>query len=147
MGLRQTFGTDKELESKGVAISPDPDTKITILRAGSSNAKYGTAFKRHAEPFMRAIENGTLSPEVDNEIMAKVYAEGVIRDWETRVDGKWKRGIEGNDPSKLDAYNFDNVVNVLLELPDLFEFIKTKATRIATFQSPDPESVKADAKN
>lgn len=145
MGLRQTFGTDKDMESKGVVVQPDPDTRTTLLRAGSTNPKYALAFKRHSEPFQRAIENGTLDRKTDTEILAKVYAEGVITLWETRdrETGEWKTGIEAEDGGLL-PYNLDNVVAILLELPDLFEFLREKAERLATFQNRE---VKEDAKN
>jgi len=138
MSLYKTYQTDANLETKGVLFEPDTDTRIRVKRAGQTNPDYLKSLKKRTKPHQRAIENDTLPPEVDKRLIAEVYAESVIADWETNVDGEWKRGIVLGD-GELHPFSFDNVVKILTDLPDLFADIQGVANRAAMYRKEDIE--------
>ena len=75
--------------------------------------------------------------------MSDIYAKTIILDWEVIQDGKPKKGIEGRDGSVL-PFNYENVRQAFMDLPNLFIDIQEQANSIANFRKAELEE---DAKN
>lgn len=160
MGLFKSYQTNKDLEKSGVVFTPDSTTAITIARAGGSNVQFSKMLDFKAKPYRRQIESGTLDPQLDRRMMAEIYAETIVRNWETlvEVDGKPQlvQGIEAMpdapegtythtpDKNGLVPFNAKNVVSTFLLLPDLFIDVQREAQSIANFRQ---EERKADEGN
>lgn len=135
MSFYNTFATDKNLESgAGVTLDYGKDGKITIHRAGGANQKYARVASVKLKPYSRQIQTGTADPDVIKRVMAEIYADAVITGWEGVTD---KNG-------KTIPYSKENVVKLLVDLPDLFEEIQKQADLISNFRA---EQIEADAKN
>lgn len=162
MALFKNYKTDKDLERTGIVYTPDSGTAITIARAGGNNVKFAKALEIKTKPYRRQIEAGTLDPKLDRQMMAEVFAETVVKNWETLVGEEGEeqlvQGIEA-DPDNLSAYqgepqehgdlilvpfNKHNVVETLLALPDVFRDMQAEANRTANFLDANR---KDDAKN
>ena len=153
MGLFKTYQTDKKLELEGVVFTPDSNTAITIARGGGANVHFAKALDRKAKPMRRQIDAGILDPELDRKMMAEVYAETVIKNWETLITVKGKpslvQGIEANpeapegtyshtpDEHGLVPFNKQNVVATLRLLPDLLIDIQRESNNLANFRQAE----------
>lgn len=160
MGLFKTYQTDKTKELEGVVFTPDSTTAITIARGGGANVQYAKAIDRKSKPMRRQIEAGILDPELDRKMMAEVYAETVIKNWETLITIKGKpelvQGLEANpeapdgtythtpDEHGLVPFNKQNVVATLRLLPDLMIDIQRESQNLANYRA---EERKADSGN
>lgn len=59
-----------------------------FLIAHISNKKFQRALARLQQPHRKKMEQGTLDPIVNRDILAKAMSEGLILDWERVVDSK-----------------------------------------------------------
>jgi len=141
--LFKTFGTSKDAEKGGVWVNYD-DVKFLVARAGGSNIAYADVLKGKIRPFRYQIEHGSLSKADDDRITAETYAETIIKDVQTlQDDGSWKQGVPtdaGNDV----PYTTGAVIQLLMELPDLFRDLRACANDSAKFLK---EAEAADVKN
>lgn len=142
MGIK-SFKTDEQLEQKGYVLQYDT-FRVTIARAGGSNDKFKTVFSRLAEPHERAMQHGLMRDETAKAIMHEAFAEAVVLNWETQVDGEWVQGIDFEDGEGLIEFNKTNVIRVFKEFPDLFAEIQTEASDASRFRASVRE---ADAGN
>lgn len=142
MGLYKLFSTDKNLEKGGIELDYG-DLKITIARAGGANKRFARLLEAKTKPYKRAIQTETLDPERALGLMREVFAESVVLNWETKVDGKFKKGIE-NKKGELIPFNVENVIKTFENLPDLFTDIQEQAQKAALFREDIREE---DAKN
>lgn len=162
MGLFKAYKTDTALEKSGIVYTPDSGTAITLARAGGANTKFAKVLSAKSKPYRRQIESGSLDPKLDKLMMAEVYAEAIIKNWETLVgdDGEEKlvQGIEA-DPDNLTAYqgepvtygdtilvpfNQHNVVATLVALPDMMLDIQQQTSSATNYLIQARED---DAKN
>ena len=128
------FGTDKDLES-GAGVTIDlGGVKFTIHRAGGSNRKYAQVLSAKVAPYRRQMQANTLDEAVSTKLMAEVYADTIIIGWEGVLDDKGKKV----------PYTRENVINALIEYPELFQFIQEEAGRVANFRR---EELEAEEKN
>jgi hypothetical protein len=134
MSFYKQFGTSEDLEVNGIWLDYGDAGRIKIARAGGANRRFATVLERKTRPYRRALDNGTIDPKVIERVMAEVFAETVILGWEDVI---------GRDGEPL-PYTFDNVVQLLLDLPDLFLDIQAQAQRAALFLQANLE---AAAKN
>jgi hypothetical protein len=135
MSFYETFGTDKDLESgKGVDLDYGKDGIITIHRAGGSNRKYAQVASAKLKPYSRQIYNKTVDQDVIERVMAEIYAEAVIIGW---------KDVVGKD-GKMLKFTTENVVNLLLNVPELFSDIQKASDDVAIFRKQEMEE---DAKN
>lgn len=154
-GLFRTFGTDKKSEVEGILVRYD-DIRFMIARAGGSNQKYKTVFAHESKPHRRQIDNESLSEEVSEELMRRVYAKAVILDWGTLIrdeDGNpvldekgnetWTHTVEDEEGNAL-TFSEDNVVHILRLLPDLFTDIRQQAMKQANFRAAEEEADKGN---
>lgn len=143
MSMYKQFGTDKELEKKGITLDYG-DFRVTVARAGSSNNKFVKTHEFLTKPVRRLIEQDILPVEREREINRQLYARAVVLNWEVKDDkGKWKPGIESPDGSIL-PFSEENVIAAFAALPDLFADIQVQSNQMKLFLSANRE---ADAKN
>lgn len=146
MSMYKQFGTDKELEKKGIVLDYG-DFRVTVARAGGSNHKFVRTHEMLTKPVRRLIEQDILPVEREREINRQLYAKAVVLNWEVKeVKGDketWKQGIEGPDGSIL-PYTEENVINAFAAVPDLLTDIQIQANKMQLFRAADKE---ADAKN
>ncbi len=132
MSMYNQFQTDTSLESKGVIVDYG-DFRVTIGRAGGSNKRYARILAAKSKKHRRAIQTETITDEKALNLLREVFAESVVFNWETKVDGKWKKGIEGKD-GKLLQFTVDNIIATFVALPDLFADIQEQAGSITLFR-------------
>lgn len=140
--LFAAFATDKNLEKTGIDlqfgfVERDGQTvpvEITIARAGGANTRFDKVFEHKTKPYKRMIQTDSLDPEIGKKIMRETYAETVILGW------KNVQNIEGEF---LDFTN-KNVIEIMEQLPDLFQEIQVNANKAALFRVVVNE---ADVKN
>lgn len=145
MSIYDLYKTDSRKEKEGVPLLfADEELRITLARAGGGNTKYDRIIAANAKPYKRAIQSDLLSTDKANEILARTFAESVIVKWETRVDGEYREGVELEDIPGLQPANIVNMTKVFIALPDLFEEIKSEATKMVNFREAVREE---DAKN
>lgn len=128
------FGTDKELETgKGVTLQYD-GFSIVIHRAGGANKKFARVLAEKMKPHRQRFERGLLDDETSQRILVETYAEAVLIGWKDVLDRNGKKM----------AFNVDNAVKLLTDLPDLFDDIKNQANSIAVFRQ---ENEAVESKN
>lgn len=132
-GIYALFTTDKDLEKEGFALEYGTATFI-IARAGGANKKYQSLMERKMRPYRSAINAGTMDESTAEKLLAEAYADAVILAWD---------GVTDAEGEEL-AFTRENVVQVLLDLPDLFRDIQEQSQRVANFIK---ESVEEDAKD
>lgn len=130
MSIYDTFSTDKTLEKEGIVLDYG-EFKFTVARAGGSNTQYQRLLEAKTKPYRRAIDTGTFDSKRSNQLMVEVFSEAVIKGWE---------GVTDREGKKL-AFNQKNCVQVLTDLPDLFQDIMQQAQNMALYK----ETVKEDA--
>lgn len=138
MSLKSKFGTVKNAETDGVWVDVVANEdgsvcRVKIRRSGRRNKDYVKSFEKHTKPYRRANLD-KLDPEVDAKIMRAVLLDSVIVGWE---NVQLEEGA--NIPFAVEACE-----KVLAELPDLQDFIISKAGEIETFQE---EAIQAEEKN
>jgi hypothetical protein len=133
--MYKQFKTDKNLETKGVVIDYG-SFRVTIARAGGSNKKFVRVLEAKTKPFRRAIQTETMDNERASSLMAEVYAEAIILNWESKVGKIFKVGIEppedGGD--KLLPVTTKNILSTFDNLPDLFTDLQQQANQVALFR-------------
>jgi hypothetical protein len=139
--LHKAFATSKKLETEGITLEyhdPDepnvPPVKILIARAGGANTAYDKALDKKTKSIRRQIAASAVSMHEIRRITREVYAETVLLGW-TNVN---------DDEGKPLAFNYDNAVQLLTELPDLFDDIQQQANMAQLFRGVQIEE---DAKN
>lgn len=133
MSMYRNFRTDDSLEKEGIVL--DYGTfRVTIARAGGANKRFAQLLDAKAKPYRRAIATETLDNEKGSELLREVYAEAVIRKWETKAeDGSWQEGVEQEDGS-VAPYSKAAVLKALTDLPDLFMDIQEQAQKVSLFR-------------
>lgn len=141
--IYKLFGTDKNIEKTGVVVDYG-DVRFLIARAGGANIAFAEAYKAKVRPYRAQIDRGTLSKTDDDRIMAELYAETVVKAVEVKAeDGTWSKGVPAADGTVV-AYSYGAVVQLLLDLPDMFVDLRAMATDAAKYVRAAEE---ADTKN
>lgn len=134
------FETNKDLEKSGITLDYG-DFWIKIARAGGSNKKYEKVLQAKLKPFQVQLRTNTLDNEIAERLYREIFASAVILGWGSKEFGEGK--IAGKDNNALD-FNTDNVINLLNDLPDLFNHIKEQSEKVDLFKN---EELREDAKN
>lgn len=139
MGLYDVFETDSDLEQKGIWVDYG-DFKIRLASAGQGNPKYVKYAEKALKPIRKALDAGAVDNKRSQAILADIYAKTVILDWVTfdKEADEWKTGIEMKDGS-IGEFNYDNVVNTLKALPNLFIDLQEQANSMANFRKAELE--------
>lgn len=139
MSLYSQYETDKDKEVNGVWIESAPNDdgtipKFRIARMGNLNKRYSKVSEHKTKPYKRQIELEIWPEEKAEEVFKEVFAETVLLEWENVQDRN----------GKILAYNKENVIQVMTDLPELYGELRTKARAAAMFKI---EELEADAKN
>ncbi len=143
-GMYKQFQTSEAFETKGVEIDYG-NFRVTIARAGGANKRFARLLEAKTKPFRRAIQTEMMDNDRAGDILMEVFAETIILNWETKVEGKFKVGIEpAPGEKKLLPFTTANVLLTLRNLPNLFLDLQQQATREALFRE---EIIEDDAGN
>jgi hypothetical protein len=123
MSVYEMFKTNPSLEKEGITLDYG-SFSIRIARAGGHNSAFLKAMERESKPFRRAIQQETISADIAEEILRKVYADTVVLGWE---------GITDEDGNVL-QFSKENCVKLFRDLPDLFNEIKETANKMAVYR-------------
>jgi hypothetical protein len=136
MSLYKKFATDENAEAgEGIVLDYGDGVKIRIHRAGGGNKAFARILEAKTKPYRRQIDNGTIDQDVMRRLMAEIYAKSVIIGWE---------GVTDEDDHPL-AFTEENVVKVLLDLPDLFRDIQEAASNAALFRADANAAVEGNS--
>ncbi|MEE8551507.1 MAG: hypothetical protein V3T08_09680 [Gemmatimonadota bacterium] len=133
MSIYKLFATDHDLEQNGFSLEYG-DAKFIIARAGGANKKFQSCIERKLRPYRSAINSGTMDTKTAEKLLAESYAEAIILAWD---------GVTDEDGDELE-FTKENVVKVLLDLPDLFADIQEQSQKVANYISTEAEE---DAKS
>ncbi|HEX2242745.1 MAG TPA: hypothetical protein VHK27_05745 [Gammaproteobacteria bacterium] len=122
--------TDEQLERNGVVLDFGEYGKFKIARAGGRNQPYNTRVRAALKPYQRQIDAGLLSDEKLAGLLAKPFAEHVVKGWEGVFD------LDGNPIE----YTQENAERLLLDLPELFSIVREHAALLANFRKEDNEA-------
>lgn len=134
----EMFKMDKDYEKNGIKIDYG-EFRITIARAGGSNLRFRRVSEIKTKSLRRAIQTETLDVERAEAVLREIYAEAVILNWEIcNEDGDWQKGIHGLDGSVV-PFKKETVVEILKELPELFQDLQEQATKLSLFREANLE--------
>ena len=138
MSMYRQLETDKSLETKGVEVDYG-SFRVTLARAGGANKRYEKLLDAKSKPHRRAMKTETMDNEVAIGVMREVYADSIILHWESKdAKGKWVVGIEAKpkkvgDPINIVPFNRDNVVQAMVDLPELLIWFKDDAEKLSLY--------------
>jgi len=128
MSIYKLFGTDADLERNGFTLEYG-DATFVIARAGGSNKKFQSCIERKMRPYRSAINSGTMDQKTAEKLLAEGYAEAIILAWDGVTD-------ENGD---VIPFTKENIIKVLLDLPDLFLDIQEQSQKVANFITVEAE--------
>ncbi len=149
MSMYGQLETDKALETKGVEVNYG-SFRVTLARAGGANKKYEKLLDARSKPHRRAMKTDTMDNEVAIEVMREVYADSIILHWESKdAKGEWQVGIEakpkkGSVKVAIVPFNRENVVQAMVDLPELLIWFKEDAEKLSLYLVQELEE---DVKN
>lgn len=116
------FETDADKEASGVFV--DIGTfRFKLARAGGANKRYKALVEKRMKPHVRLAEAGLLPDEKATEILAECFSEAVVLDWENVTD---------RDDFPI-PFSPSACKKLLLDLPELFDELRTQAQKAANF--------------
>lgn len=141
----ELFRTETNLEVDGVWKEYAGGlVRVKIARQGGKNIAFNKALSKIGKRFEKAPND---TKEQIDRPWAEVFAAAVIKGFEVKVDDEWVSGVylpDNNGNLQLVEANTENIIKVLLDLPDLFTKIKNDADEMRTFQKEEEEE---DIKN
>jgi hypothetical protein len=125
MGVYDLFGTDKDAETRGVWIHFGGGIGVHVRRSGGGNKDFKMKLERLHREKKRQLDLGVLDDDDLRPEMVDLYASTVLIGW---------KGITGPDGKEI-PFNKQNAVQVLMDLPEFFDEIRTESGRIENFRS------------
>lgn len=122
--IYELFETDATMEQQGVVVDFGPYGRFKVARASGSNLKYSQSFQKHNKPYQKMQRRGTMPEAIARQVLAKIYADSIILNWE---------GVIGRDGKEI-SFSKDNVVKVMLDLPDLFTQIIAESQNAESYR-------------
>lgn len=148
--LYKTFEMDTDLEREGISVNFGT-VKFQLARAGGRNKAFKDTFSAKAKKHRTQLDQETLSDDVADRIMAESYAEAVILGWWTRLENEngdpilddnnkeqWVDEIADRN-GEMVKYSREQCVQLLLDLPDLFQTLQSYATKSANYRKAEVE--------
>lgn len=131
--LYAQFGTDPELEKKGIVLDLGEGLRFQLARAGGANKKFTAMVEVQARPHRRQIDDKTVKADVMNQIMRVCIAHACILGWEgVTQDGPLD---EDGKPTKVDVpFTPENAIAFFTEFPDIFQAVMAEATSPANYR-------------
>lgn len=139
MSVFDDFGTSatKEIEGIDVTFGPNADGSIPtfkLARMGRTNKTYLRVLDQMSKPHRRAMALGTMSNEMQDSVMLKVFVKTILKGWSN---------VQDKDGTVI-PYSEENALAVLTKLPDLHVALVEQAQDIALFREAQLE---AEVKN
>lgn len=130
MSLKSQFKTNSSLVNDGVWFDVCENTdktkcRVKLRRPGRGNTLWSLAFRKHSAD----TDMDTLTPEQDEVITAKIFAEANVADWEH---------FQPEDDGKDLKFSIAAATKILVD-PDWVSLLtnwQQKATTLAPFQDP-----------
>lgn len=140
---RKAFSTNKQVEVDGVEMLC-ANVRLVVARAGGSNSEYTKHASEIATKKGKQLQAGLIEDVEARRLLAQLYANYVIRSWETD-DGKGKKdephfvsGVESASgeivPDSVDAR-----IDFLMDCPDFLLHIKEVAEDFGNFRASQIE--------
>lgn len=145
MGLYDEYYMDPELEQSGAYLMLADDTRVKISRAGGSNENFGKEAAKRLAPYQKVIATNAMPVAKLKALMIELYADTIIKDWQTLKDGEWVSEIVFPDGTRT-GYNRGDLVTLLSDpgMHVVWDRIVNAAGENATFRR---ENLEAAAKN
>ena len=121
-GIYSIFGTDADLEQKGFCLQYG-EAEFIIARAGGANTAFQRVMESKMRPHRASMNAGTMDETVSKKLLAEAYSEQIIKAW---------TGVKDEAGEDLE-FTKENVVKLLLDLPDLFVELIAESQRISNF--------------
>lgn len=121
--INKMFGTDKNIETKGIVIDYG-EFKITIARAGGSNKAYERLLEKITKPYRRAIDNETIDQSLSIDLLMQVYSKTIVLGWEDVV----------NDVGDPIPFSSEACLQLFRENKDFFLDVQSQASKMALFR-------------
>jgi hypothetical protein len=143
MSLTSIFKTDERLETDGIVLDYGT-TRIRVARAGGANKAFLKFLDQKTRPHRKLIAAGAMTNDQADAVLAEVYAESVVRAWETKIGNEWKSGIspedaglkeQGGSGNELLPVSTENILRVFKTLPDLFRDIQQQTMSHTLFRA------------
>jgi hypothetical protein len=122
------FDADNTLTSKGVWKS-FKDSEFLI--AHTSNLKFQRALTRLQQPYTKKLQNGTLDPKVNQEIICQALSEGILLDWRKVV----------NSAKEIVEYKPELGKQALIGDVEFREFVSEISLNLDNFRKEELEEV------
>jgi hypothetical protein len=134
MSLYKEFETNQaaEVEGKFVEYGANDDGSIPafkLARMSKVNKRYTKALERATRPHRRAIEMETMNNELAERLFREVFVDTVLLDW---------RNVQDREGKKL-AFNRENALKLLTDLPELYDDLQEKAKKASLFRDDASE--------
>ena len=157
--MYKEFKADAHLERTGAWVEfYDSDTgkndfRVLLRHATRSSKEYNKAVEKYSRSMRRGRNAQSL--EHMSRVRSEVLANYLIMKWERWFDvptsdnpnaGEWRSGIEAEDGSTLD-FTPKNVLDTLLELPELADELQVESEKISNFQEGEEADLETDQEN
>lgn len=122
--LDAMFKTDKNLEKEGVWFEVADGVKFLIKRFGGANSEaVKKAMAKYYKPHAKMVERGIMPVHKEVEIMAKVFVDVCLIDWEgVEIDGE------------IVPFNKEKAVEFFCGLPELLDTLMEYAQGQESFK-------------
>jgi len=141
--IYEAFDMDEDAETRGVPVNYGKFV-VTIARVGGSNDLYRTTFERESKPVATALELGQLPEHEARQLLYRVYARSIVKNWQFRENGALLVGFGRDKSGEVVEFNEKNLIALWTKRHELFLQIKKDADTRELYQSRNRE---AAAKN
>lgn len=121
---------DADLSQVDDGVWKEYDTSSFRI-AHISNLKFQRALARLQQPHKRKLQEGTLDPKINQDIVCRAMAEGVLLDWK---DVKKRSG-------ELVTYSTENALSLLKRDPSFRDWVTEVATNMANFREEEVQEL------
>ncbi len=138
--LYASFDMDEDAETRGIPVNYGKFV-VTIARVGGSNDLYRKVFERESKPVQSALEMGGLSEHESRQLLFRVFARSVVKNWQFRENGTLLTGFGRDAKGEVVEFNEQNLIAIWTKRYELFLQIKRDAETRELYQSRARESV------
>lgn len=111
------FKNSEKLEKEGIWFNTSDEIGFLVRRFGGMNTpEMRKAVAKHFKPYSYQIQNGTLDPIKEREILTKIFIDACVIDW---------KGVEIDDVKE--SYSPDKCLKIFMEYPDLCDSLRAYA--------------------
>lgn len=122
--LDDQFRTDENLEENGIWFHTSETTGFLCRRFGGKNSqKVKAASAKYFKPYVKQIEIGALSDDVQRELTIKCFVEASLVDW---------KGVKVNGQEI--PFSQENALGLLKALPALFDSLIKFASEMDNYK-------------